>query len=114
MHGSVQHALRRCRLASPLKANMTARNAHCEIVSGPLEAARVENPDEDMRGKFLQIARNGEHHRWRDFEERRSEILGVLAKMWHQLRDERQRDRDIAAEYVAHGKKNHSTVRFLS
>ena len=67
-----------------------------------------------MRCEFLQVARDGEHHGRRDLKQRRREVLGVLAEMRHQLRHQRQRDGDVAAEHVAHRQIDDCAMRLLA
>ena len=111
MQSAIKCVLRGDRLAIPLPTDMSARNAHCQIVGAPLEPAGVEHPYEHVRGELLQITRDGEHHCRCNFEKCSGEILGVFAKMRHYPRDERQRNSDVAAEHMTHGQKNDCTVR---
>ena len=102
-----------CR-AIPPAAGVPARKPHRKLVSRALDAAGVEHADQRMRCEFLQIARDGEHHGRRDLKQRRREVLGVLAEMRHQLRHQRQRDGDVAAEHVAHRQIDDCAMRLLA
>ena len=62
----------------------------------------------------MQIARHHEQHGRRHFEQGDGKILGVLAEMRHKLRNQRQRDGDVAAEHVAHWQEHHGPVRLLA
>ncbi len=100
--------------AVPAAAYMLAREPHRQFVGAALDAAGIEHADQDVRGELLQIARHGEHHRRRNLEQSRCEILRVLAEMRHQLRHQRQRDGDIAAEHMAHRQIDDGAVRLLA
>ena len=111
--GAVERLARKACLAVPAPSRVAARKPQGEIGGGALAAAGVENADQHLRGEFLQVARNGEQHRRRDFEQCRRQVFRTLAEMRHEARDQRQRDRDVAAKHVAERQVGHGAVRLL-
>ena len=83
---------------------------HREPGSGALEAGRIVNPDQHVRGEFLQVTRHSEQNGRRDLEERCLQILGILAEVRNEPRNQRQRHRHIAAEHVTDRQVRDRTV----
>ena len=68
------------------------------------------NPDQHVRGEFLQVTRHSEQNGRRDLEERRLQILGILAEVRNKPRNQRQGHRHIAAEHVTDRQVRDRTV----
>ena len=70
-------------------------------------------PTNSLRRELLQVARHGEQHGGRDLEQRARQVFDVLAEVRHQLRQQRQRHRDVAPEDVAQREVGDRPVRAL-
>ena len=100
--------------AVPAPAHMPARQLHRQRVARALELRRIADADQDLGREFLQIARHREQHRRRHLEYRRRNVPGIVAEMRNELRDHRQRNRDVAAENVAERQIGDGAVRLLA
>ena len=80
------------------------------IIDHALEAARIEDADQYVRGEFLQIARHGEQDGRRNLEQRRREVFRVLAEMRHEARDQRQGHGDIPPKDMTGRQVDHRPV----
>ena len=87
--------------ALPAGSGLAARHAHREFVRGAFYRRCIADADENPGSEFLQVARYREQHRRRDFEESARQVFHVITEMRHQLREQRQRHRDVPAQDVA-------------
>src|SRR6266850_412728 len=90
-----------CQTAAPSPIQRVSADGHRRAVRGSLDPRALVEPDQQVRGELLEIARHCEDERRLDLVERVGEGVHRLRIVRDDVGDERHRDREIAAHRVA-------------